>query len=329
MGIKGSTPVIACDSSISSLEKMKIGNLDQWILIRGENVNNPIVLFLHGGPGNAQIGWAPEHQSLLEKSYIVVNWDQRGSGLSYNDGISEETMNIDQFVQDAHELTVALANRFQKKKIFVVGHSWGSIIGMLLIQRYPELFYSYIGVGQSVHLARGEWLSYKFTMDYAEKNKIQEAIDELTQIGCPPYQDMLKGLFIQRKWLNQFGGVVYKHREFFRRTEDTIRDRTEYTDADIVKLRKGNLFSIETMWAEVLNVNLFQQIIEVKVPVYFLLGKYDYNTPNEITEEFFNILNAPSKELIRFEESAHNIPFEEPERFAVTLRHITAKHFHP
>ncbi|MGG0719229.1 alpha/beta hydrolase [Robertmurraya massiliosenegalensis] len=164
------TPEINGKSSISVLESVAIGGIEQWVLIRGESINNPIVLFLHGGPGNAQIGWAPKFQSNLERNFIVVNWDQRGSGLSYFEGIPEESMNINQFIQDAYELTIYLLNKFKKNKIFIVGHSWGTIIGMPLIQKHPHLFHAYIGVGQSVDLQRGELLSYEYTLEYAKNN---------------------------------------------------------------------------------------------------------------------------------------------------------------
>lgn len=317
-----STPPIEGNSSISSLEKVPLNDLEQWVLIRGESVNNPIILFLHGGPGNAQIGWAPKYQTALEINFVIVNWDQRGSGLSYNDQIPEESMNINQFINDTYELTTYLINRFKKRKIFVVGHSWGSIIGMFLIQKFPDLFHAYIGVGQSVDLKRGELISYNFTLDYAIKHNIKEAIEELNQIGPSPYKDMFNGLYTQRKWLNKFGGVVAKDREFFQRAADTIRERPEYKEEDLDRLQKGNSFSMNKMWPEVLTVNLIKQVNEVKVPVYFLLGEFDYNTQNILIEEYYEALIAPSKKMIVFNGLAHNIPFEDLKGFADTMDQI-------
>ncbi|WP_216830600.1 alpha/beta hydrolase [Alkalihalobacterium elongatum] len=320
------TPIIEGKSSISVLESLVLGGIEQSVLIRGESINNPIILFLHGGPGNAQIGWAPKFQSYLEKNFVVVNWDQRGSGLSYFEGIPEETMNINQFIQDAYELTMYLLNKFNKNKIFVVGHSWGTIIGMSLIQKYPELFHAYFGVGQGVDFHRGERLSYQFTLEYAKNHQVIEAIQELSEIGAPPYEDMFKGLFTQRKWLNQFGGVVAKDSDFFSKIIKIIQERPEYLEEDIERLQNGNSFSIKSMWAQVLTVNFLLQIKEVNIPVYFFMGEYDYNTPNKLVEEFYTSLVAPYKEKIEFKGLAHCIPFEDPKLFSDTLYQLSQRY---
>lgn len=320
--MKRFTPTIEGKQSVSSLEKVMLNHVEQWVLIRGENVKNPVILFLHGGPGNAQIGWAPEYQTALEKDFIVVNWDQRGSGLSYNESLSKESMNITNFIDDAHELIRYLISRFKKDKIFVVGHSWGSIIGMSLAQKYPELIYAYVGVGQSVHLQRAELLSYEFTVDFAKRNKIWKATSELEAIGYPPYKS-LNDLFIQRKWLTEFGGVVYKDKDFFKNTVQIIQKRPEYNESDIDKLNKGNTFSMQVMWDEVMTVNLLDQIKRINCPVYLLLGEFDFNTPKLLVRELCRSLKAPIKEMIFFPRVAHNLPFEEPELFYQTMYDIS------
>ena len=308
------TPSIEGKSSISVLESVNLGGLEQWILIRGADIDKPLILFLHGGPGNAQIGWAAHYQGRLEEDFVVVNWDQRGSGLSYQETIPLETMNIKQFIQDAHELIKYLLQRLNKQKLFLVGHSWGTVLGTNLIEKYPELFYAYVGIGQTVDFQRGELLSYQFTLDHAKTNKVQEAIEELTEIGLPPYKDMFNGLFTQRKWLNEFGGVI-KDKDFFNKLTQIIRNRPEYTEEDEERMNEGNQFSVRAMWPEVLTVNLLEQVKTVKVPVYFLMGKHDYNTPNELVKEFFASLKAPHKEMLQFDNVAHCLLFEDPGAF--------------
>lgn len=321
------TPPILGESSISSLEKIKLGGIDQWILLRGNNVYNPIVLFLHGGPGNAQIGFAPAFQEQLEKHFLVVNWDQRGAGLSFCDQIKKETMSIDQFIKDAKQLISYLLNRFQRQKLFLVGHSWGSILGMKLIEKYPQFFHAYIGVGQIVHMLEGEKISYDYTLSYAKKHHVQEAIEQLTTIGPPPYENELEGLVTQRKWLNQFHGVMANNTDFFEFTLEIIENRTEYKKDDVNKLLKGIPFSIITLWPEVLRINFFQRIKKVNVPIYFLLGELDYNTPNILVKKFYEQLVAPKKEVIYFKNVAHHLPFENPEKFTNTLYLIAKETF--
>lgn len=316
-----STTSINRQSSISILESVVLGGLEQWVLIRGENINNPAILFLHGGPGQAQIGWAPYYQSLLEKDFIVINWDQRGAGLSYSETIPAESMCIDQFIQDAYELTNYVLNRLNKQKIYLVGHSWGTVIGTNLIKKYPDLFHAYVGVGQCVDFQRGELLSYQYTLDYARANNVQEAIQELTEIGPPPYKDMFNGLFTQRKWLGVFGGLLIKNKELFNDIGQIMQDRPEYNEEDVKRREAGNLFSVKAMWPEILTVNLLSQVKSVEVPVHFLMGKQDYNTPNELVKEYYESLDAPSKELIEFDDVAHLLPFEDPESFYNTICH--------
>lgn len=316
------TPPIKGEGSICSLEKIRLGGIDQWILLRGISKDKPILLFLHGGPGNAQIGFAPAFQEELEKHFLVVNWDQRGAGLSYDEGIQKETMTIAQFIKDAKDLIEYLLVRFKKKKIFLVGHSWGSILGMNLIEKYPQLFYAYIGVGQIVHMEKGEKLSYEYTYTYAREKRIQEAIDELTKIGLPPYKNVLEGLVIQRKWLNQFHGVLANHDNFLSFTIEMIKKRSEYQDDDVEKLLKGISFSVVTMWPEILTVDLFTQIRKVHVPTYFLLGKFDFNTPTILVKEYYHMLDAPGKKAICFPNVAHHLPFENPNVFAKTIYNI-------
>ncbi len=301
-------------NSIAVLEKLRIGGINQWVLIRGHNVNNPILLFLHGGPGSAQIGIAYKFQRILEKYFTVVQWDQRGAGKSFSFKIPKQSMNIEQFILDSNDLIEQLKKRFGKEKIFLVGHSWGSTLGMLLIQRYPENFHSYIGMGQATNQIEGEKISYEFVLEQAKKNDNRKAIKQLEKIRNKEVWN-LKYSQIQRRWLNRFGGWYYGARSnwivlklFF--------TSPEYSIVDLIKFTIGALFSLRMMWKNVLqDINLFEQVKEVEVPVYFCAGKYDYNTPFELVEKYYNQIKAPTKNLYWFEKSAHSPNFEEKSKF--------------
>ena len=195
-------------NSIASMEFVKLGGINQWILIRSHNVNNPLILLLHGGPGSVESPLAYKYQRELEKHFIVVNWDQRGAGKSYSKNIPRESMNVEQFVSDTYNLILLLKKRFNKEKIYLVGHSWGSMLGTLVVQRYPELFYAYIGVGQVVNLIDNEIFSFQYTLEEAKKREHKKALKQLQKIR--PYTgENLKHLRIQRKWLRKFGGVLH------------------------------------------------------------------------------------------------------------------------
>lgn len=207
--IKNPDGTIASES-ITSLEKVMLGNLNQYILIRGKNKNNPVLLFLHGGPGSAQIGFAPRYQHSLEDDFVVVNWDQRGAGKSYSENIPKDTMTLEHFISDANELVDYLCHRFGRSKIFLVGHSWGSVLGSMLVYCYPEKFEAYIGIGQVVNMNDNERLSYQYVLKEAKKSNNKRAVKSLEGIGEPPYKNEIKDLMTQRKWLGKFKGAVYE-----------------------------------------------------------------------------------------------------------------------
>jgi pimeloyl-ACP methyl ester carboxylesterase len=306
--------------SITCLEKIKIGGLDQWLLIRGKSTNNPILLFLHGGPGSAEWPLARDYNLELENHFIIVYWEQRGAGKSYSS--KTPNMNVKQFISDTYDIVQYLRKRFNQEKIFLIGHSWGSLIGILTVQKYPEFFHAYIGIGQFVSGKEQEKISYKYVMDMAIKNNNKKAIKELNQINSPeqPYGTIdQKGkwyqqLMTQRKWLLNFGGCFYGEKNHNKWTIQFFRT-PEYSVMDLIKWVQGNTFSIKTLWPEIMQHDLFKQVPKLEIPVYFLVGKHDYNTPFELVEKYFNQLAAPKKELIWFDNSAHSPMYEEAYKF--------------
>jgi len=308
------TPKIETPQGIASLEKVKLGGVEQWLLIRGQDTSNPVLLFLHGGPGSPEMPLQHHFGCGLEEYFVVVHWDQRGAGKSYHVRIPEETMNIEQFISDAHELVELLRKRFGAEKIYVIGHSWGTVVGTLLVQRYPELFYAYLGIGQCVDLQRNEVLSYQFVLSEARRRGNLKAERQLEKIGPPPYAN-LRELGTQRKWLTRFGGGITREGKYRPLIKIAI-DAPEYTPADFVKYLYGNYYGSKHMEDEVMTINFLEQAPRLLVPVYFFEGRYDYNTPWELVQEYYEKLDAPQgKHLVWFENSAHSPNMEEPEKF--------------
>ena len=179
-----STPKIK--NGIAEMRTITIGSVNQTILIRGENANNPVLLYLHGGPGSTEmIPFRLAHKNL-EKYFTVVLWEQRGTGKSFSDDISPSGMTIDQFVSDTHELTGFLLKEFGKSKIVLAGHSWGTILGILTVSKYPNDYYAYAGSGQDINPTEGEKIGYEYTLAKAQSNK--KALNELQRINTgEPY----------------------------------------------------------------------------------------------------------------------------------------------
>ena len=297
---------------IDSIEVIEIGGMKQWISLRSADISNPILLFLHGGPGTAQISFSRKLQSELEKHFIVVNWDQRGAGKSFSSKINVDDMRIERFVLDAGELTEILLKRFEQVKLFIIGHSWGTVIGAYLAAKRPDLLWAYVGIGQVADVARGEKLSYQFTLSEAKRVGNQKAIRELERIGEPPYSNYKHG-GVQLKWLEKFGGQIMNGS-----TTGIILKNISWRDLGlfgIIKFIRGVVFSLKNMEEQLNRVNLFRDVPAIGVPVFICCGRHDYNVPFELAVEYLEKLRAPYKEIVWFEHSAHAPNFEEPNVF--------------
>jgi pimeloyl-ACP methyl ester carboxylesterase len=290
--------------------------VDQTILIRGRSVTNPILLFLHGGPGTDEMPSVRHFNSELENYFLMVIWDQRGTGKSFNPFIPKETMNPEQFISDGHELIELVCRRFRQDRIFLAGHSWGSYIGVKIASRYPELIKAYIGIGQCVYFIENEKLSYSFTLGMAERENNLKALKELRSLSDypSPGKRLMHDMGIQRKWLVYFGGAVYGRRDYSLLFGNLFGP--EFNVFDLFGFGSGAVFSLLTLVPQMLESDdLRKTVPELKMPVYFMQGRHDYNVCSELTEKYFKALKAPKKELFWFENSAHMPDFEEAQKF--------------
>ena len=316
--VKKRTDIIK-PKGINSLEKINLGGIDQWVLIRGWEKSNPVLLFLHGGPGAPLFTYAREIgvTAKLEQHFVMVYWEQRGTGKSFSHSIPLESMTIEQLISDTFELSKILIDRFKVHRIYIVGRSWGSLIGLFTAKRHPELFYAYIGIGQMVYPLENDSISYQYTLKIAERFRNEEALKDLKKIGDPPYG--YEELIIQRKWLTGFYEVMMA--EKFNKKRINYRKKLlstpEYSLIDIFKMGMDPFFSIKCLWNnEFYKVNLFNEVPQIGIPVFFLAGRYDYFTPSEIIENYYQKLHASKgKYFIWFELSGHYPELEEPEKF--------------
>ncbi|WP_338472506.1 alpha/beta hydrolase [Niallia sp. XMNu-256] len=299
---------------MKKLETVEINGSEQWIYVRTKNEDNPILLFLHGGPGAAQIYCVDRYFEKLEDDFIVVDWDQRGSGKSYNKKFSKRNLTIHQYVEDIKVLSQRLIERFNKKKIFLVGHSWGTIIGLLAVEKYPELFQYYMGIGQVVHMIEGEIRGYEFALKQAKFHHHRSNYQTLLRLGSPPYSSLYKTAQF-RKVLDQYGGFRYqKTTSVWDDIKEMIASE-HYRVIDIYRWLKGINDLTKHFRNEIVKINLKEQVKKVEIPVYFVMGKYDYITPCSLAEEYIDVIDSPYKKLIVVENTAHDVHFEKPETF--------------
>ncbi|HSH39663.1 MAG TPA: alpha/beta hydrolase [Chthoniobacterales bacterium] len=297
---------------IDSLEQVQLGGVTQWIHIRGHNRANPLLLMLHGGPGIPEMPFAYVNAEL-ERHLTIVEWDQRGAGKSFSPGIPPESMTIGQIVRDARELIALLRTRFAQERIFIMGHSTGTVIGAIIAQQHPDVVRALIGISQVADMRESERLLYDFAMDSASKENNGEALRELREVGPPPFESA-KHLQTSQKWVNEFapdrfGAIARERLELlFFSPACSLRD--------LWRMVRGAKFSFDHLWRELFSTNLFQLVPRMEVPVYFLEGRNDHVVTAAVAERYFDALEAPrGKRFIWFEHSAHWPQLDEPEKF--------------
>ncbi len=304
--------------SVAALERVTIGGVEQSLLIRGRSASNPVLLFLHGGPGTSELGMLRAYNMpALERHFTVVVWDQRGAGKSFAAAEPASGMTVEQLIADTHELTAWLCRRFEQPKVYLAGHSWGSALGVLAVVRRPDLYRAYVGFGQVVDMREGERLSYEWALERAEEAGDSRSVAKLKAIGRPPYSgDLRSSLMTQRRILGRYGGEVHRSRNggFFVLLRCLLK-ATEYSWLDRINVFGGIFAAMRLLWPQILSINLFEQAPELQVPVYFLEGRHDHEAPATLAQRYHETLRAPRKDLVWFEDSAHFLNTEEPEAF--------------
>jgi len=315
------------ENSISEIEKIQIGGIDQYLIIRGIDVTKPVLLFLHGGPGSPEFPMMKDDKLILEKEFVIVHWEQRGSGKSLSKDIPEASMNLEQFISDASEVSEHLKKRFNREKIFLMGHSWGSFLGILTVNKHPQHFYSYIGIGQVASQFRAEQISFDWVKREAKKRNDKDAIKELSNMFFPDSladnNTWLEFLMKERKYVNKYrGGLSREEVNIWFDIGKLILTTKEYTISDKLKFMKGNFYSMERLWSNVIQTNLFTTIDSIKIPVHIIQGVHDYQTPYIVANEFYSNLKAPTKTLHTFDNSAHTPFLDEVEKFNSIIKEI-------
>ena len=301
--------------SVAEVAYVRLGGVDQWVMMRGENVDNPSLIVLHGGPGMSEMGFFRHCNAPLERHFTVVHWDQRGTGKSFDRNIPASSMTIDRFVADLDELVEIVRRRFRTTKVAILGHSWGSALGAIYASRYPDKVSIYVGAAQIGDAVVAESLSYSFALAAAERRQDERALNKLRAIGPPPYA--ARSVFVERMAISRMEGqmrpgVMWKMgRALFGRPESSI--------FDLPNLVRGFRFSLDAMWAEVSTLNLLKRVPALKMPVIIFVGRRDRWVPPETSVAFFDALDAPSKTLVWFDHSGHEMFVDEPERFNATM----------
>jgi pimeloyl-ACP methyl ester carboxylesterase len=277
-------------SPISVQEFVEIGGIRQWVSIKGTDDQNPVLLFLHGGPGNSAMGYADKFTSELQKHFIVVLWDQRESGKTAELNHSPGTLTVSLMEEDAVEMINYLRSRFSQNKIYLMGHSWGGFLGLRIASSHPQLLLACFAISPMVYQLESERLSLEWMRENADRQGNQEALRELSGIRIP-FQNG-EQLYYHRRWLAKGMGTKAPAKAF------------------VMTWAKTWL----ALFNEASAVNFFLAAPELNCPVFFFVGSKDHQTYGRLTEQYFNVVKAEKKDLFWFTNSAHNLNLTEPKK---------------
>jgi pimeloyl-ACP methyl ester carboxylesterase len=284
--------------------------------VRGRDDRNPILLFLHGGPAAPEMPTSWTFQDGWEDFFTVVQWDQRGSGKTYaaNDPDKvKPTVTVDRMEQDTAELVQYLRSKYGKDKIFVMGHSWGTVLGLRLAEEHPEWLYAYIGMGQIIDMQKSERLDYEATLEAAQAAGNAQAVKELQALAPYPSASgavSLDAIGVERKWSVFYGGLSWR-RDSYDYYDNAHKLSPDYTDADLKAINGGSLLSLTQLLPVLMHAD-FTKVTDFKCPIVIFDGRHDTTTNAEVAADWFKTVHAPVKKLVWFEDSAHMMQIEQP-----------------
>jgi pimeloyl-ACP methyl ester carboxylesterase len=287
----------AIDSAKGVDEAMYVhlGGIEQWVTIRGEDRQNPVLLFVHGGPGDVTNPWSLAYFAAWEMRFTVVQWDERGAGrtLRKTGPSIASTMTVDRMAQDGIELSEFVRKHLTKNRIVVVAHSFGSILGLRMVQARPDLFYAYVGTGQVADATKNYSVAYAALLEKAQATGNQQAVDELRRIGPPPYANG-EGYQVQRKWSNRFEGAD----RFLYGTIGLTLVAPGGSVQDLYDSLDGQNLSSERLVPQTRTFTSRDLGLEFRVPMFFFQGTEDFTSPTALARQYLGAIKAPLKKLV-------------------------------
>lgn len=316
-------PIVGGDgsptASVAELTSVEIGGHDQVLMIRGRNVDNPVLLYLAGGPGGTDIG-AIRGDTALEQDFVVVVWEQRGAGKSYAALDPTDTFTLEQLVSDTIEVSNYLRDRFDEDRLYLVGNSWGTTLGVLAAQQSPELYHAFVGAGQMVSQRETDIMFWEDALAWAERTGNAPMAEELRANGPPPYENVYDYdpvVSTEHSW--------NAYPEFDSSNEmPAILFVPEYSFMDRVNAFKGFLDTNATLYPQLQSIDFREDVPELGIPFVMVTGEHEARGRATLANEWFEILEAPDKASHVFEGAGHRPHFDQPARFAEVMRDVLA-----
>ena len=308
-------------TSISETTQITLGGLPQTIRIRGDDrLNNPVLLFVHGGPGLPEMPVA-HRNAELERTFTVVQWDQRGAGKSFR--FDTPDMRAGRFVSDTLELSRELRRRFGGRKITIAGYSWGSLVAARAVAREPGLFAAYIGIAQLVNIPEAEHTLYTEALAEARRRPLPKAVRDLERVGPPPWHSP-EDKKVAKRWWKSLGEPA-ANKMTATHFAAVAFTSPAYSPLDFLKVPLGAKRSFASLEREIHAADLFRELPRIDVPVWFIMGRHDSVVSDVVLARYFHRLQAPAgKRLVWFEKSDHAPHLEEPGKFQAVMQDVRA-----
>ena len=301
--------------SVSEKTFVTIGGIQQGMIIQSKNINNPVLLYLHGGIPDYFL--SKKYPTGLEDYFTVVWWDQRGAGLSYNANIHQDSITLELLISDTKEVTNYLRKRFGHEKVYIMGRSGGSFIGVHVVAQAPELYHAYIGMAQMSDQLESERLAYEYMVEQYKAKGDKRMVRKLESAPVTLKEGTPQSYLVLRdKAMHSLGiGTTREMRSIITGVFLPSLTCRDYTLNEKVNMWRGKAKAgVHPLWDTILATDLTKQVPDVKIPVYFFHGRYDYTVSYDLAKDYFEKFKAPLKGFYTFEQSAHSPIFEEADR---------------
>ena len=306
------------EGSISEKLYVKIGGVQQGMFIGGKDINNPVLLFVHGGPSFPEFFLVEKYPTGLENYFTVCYWEERGGGLSYSPQVTLESLSLEQLASDATEVTNYLRDRFKKEKIYIMAHSGGTAFAIQAVDRFPDLYHAYIGISQITRQAESERLAYSFMTDkYLSRGNIKR-LDEFKKYPILESDSLLLDFFnsvLRDKSMHELGiGTMHSMKSILTGVFLPVWACRAYTVREKFNIwhSKFSFINKSKLREQIINTDITNKVTRLDIPVYFLSGRYDLTVNCDLSREYLNKLEAPVKGFYTFDNSAHSPMYEEP-----------------
>jgi pimeloyl-ACP methyl ester carboxylesterase len=321
-------PIIGPDGmpipgSIAALEKVRLGGHDQWISIRGRSTDNPVLLYLSGGPGQSDLPYSRVLFEDLTDDFIVVGWDQRGTGKSHPALDPVSTLTLEQAIADTAELSEYLCDRFDEEKIYLMGESYGTFLGVLTVEQHPELYYAYIGSGQMVDPLETTRRLHQEVLEHAAETGDDDLAARMQAFGDPPYNDSFANAFVMT-YYDALATPYTPPAAYIEKGQAAGIGpwgilASEYTFMEKLGVLRGLMDLFDVMWPQMLDIDFRRDVTRLKVPVYILDAEHELDARRNLALEWLDLLEAPIKRVYTFENAGHSVAFEQFEALSRIL----------